>query len=224
MNRQELGRSLNLIEEMIAAGRPNRPGSPIAPRYITVHNTSNTGSRADARAHSRFVRNTGYYTLPSGKKNYVSWHYTVDDLCVCKHLPINERAIHAGAANGVSVGIEVCMHREIDQAAANDRAARLVAALLHDLKLSTAAIRTHKSWTGKACPVLLLPQWEAFVDRVQAILDSLQPLQGDLLLEADERQAIETTPPADFDEDALQEDDHDHELVAEAVAQEFPPF
>lgn len=220
MNRQELGQSLNLIEELVAPGRPNRPGSPIAPRYVTIHNTSNTGSKADARAHSRFVRNTGYYTLPSGKKNYVSWHYTVDDVCVCKHLPINERAIHAGAANGVSVGIEVCMHREIDQAAANDRAARLVAALLHDLKLSTAAMRTHKSWTGKACPVLLLPQWEAFVDRVQETMDSLVLQQDDLLLEADEREAIESTPPADFDPDAPAEEDHDHDAVADAVSRD----
>ena len=64
MNRQELGQSLNLIEELIAAGRPNRPGSPIAPRFVTIHNTSNTGSKADARAHSRFVRNTGFYSGP----------------------------------------------------------------------------------------------------------------------------------------------------------------
>ena len=220
MNRQELGRSLNLVEELIAAGRPNRPGVHIAPRYVTVHNTSNAGSRADAKAHSRFVRNTGFYTLASGKKNYVSWHYTVDDQCVIKHLPISERAIHAGAANGVSVGIEVCMHKEIDQAAANDRVARLVAALLHDLRFTTDAIRTHKSWTGKTCPVLLLPQWPGFVAKVQAILDSIEPLQSDLLLDPEERHAIETTPPADFDPDAPSEDDHDHDAVADAVSRE----
>jgi hypothetical protein len=222
MNRQELGQSLNLIEELIAAGRPNRPGSPIAPRFITIHNTSNTGSRADAKAHSRFVRNTGFYTLASGKKNYVSWHYTVDDACVVKHLPINERAIHAGAANGVSIGIEVCMHREINQPAANDRVARLVAALLHDLKLTTAAIRTHKSWTGKTCPVLLLPQWQAFTAKVQGYLTSLALPPGDVLLDADEREAIDSAPPADFEEDAPQDDDHDHDAVAEAIAKELP--
>ena len=222
MNRQELGRSLNLIEELIAPGRPNRPGNRIAPRYVTIHNTSNTGSRADAKAHSRFVRNTGFYTLPSGKKNHVSWHYTVDDNCVVKHLPLNERAFHAGAANGVSVGIEVCMHREIDQAAANDRAARLVAALLHDFRLSTAAIRTHKSWTGKACPTLLLPNWQAFVDKVQAYLSAFQSPAGDVLLDAEEREAIDSAPPADSDEDAPQDDDHDHEAVAEALGREQP--
>jgi N-acetylmuramoyl-L-alanine amidase CwlA len=218
MNRQELGRSLNLIEELIAAGRPNRPGQRIAPRSVTIHNTSNTGSRADAKAHSRFVRNTGFYTLPSGKKNFVSWHYTVDDACAIKHLPINERAFHAGAANGVSIGIEICMHREIDQAAADARAARLVAVLLHDLKLPLSAIRTHKSWTGKACPVLLLPRWQAFLDRVQAILDDIAPLQGDLVIDADERSVLDSPlPPADAMDNAPDDEDHDHQAMADAL-------
>lgn len=222
MDRPELGRSLNLIEELIAPGRANRPGTPIAPRSITVHNTSNTGSRADARAHSRFVRNTGFYTLPSGRKNHVSWHYTVDDACAIKQLPINERALHAGAANGVSIGIEICMHREIDQPAADARAARLVAVLLHDLRLPLSAIRTHQSWTGKACPTLLLPRWQAFLDQVQAILSAIQPLQGDLVIDADERRAIDSPMPADPDAEAAEDEDHDHQAVADALAQEPP--
>lgn len=221
MNRQELGQSLNLIEELVAVGRPNRSGTPMVPRSVTIHNTSNAGSRADARAHSRFVRNTGFYTLPSGKKNFVSWHYTVDDGCVIKQLPINERAIHAGAANGASIGIEICMHREINQSAANDRAARLVAALLHDLKLTTAAIRTHKSWTGKTCPVLLLPNWQAFVDKVQGYLSSLALPPADVLLDHEERYAIDNTPPADAEEDAPADEDHDHEAMADAVSAEI---
>lgn len=219
MDRRELGRSLALEEELIAPGRPNRPGTPIAPRFVTVHNTSNTGSRADAAAHSRFVRNTGFYTLASGRRNFVSWHYTVDDLRAIKHLPINERAIHAGAANGVSIGIEICMHREIDQPAADARAARLIAALLHDLRLPIAAIRTHKSWTGKACPTLLLPRWQAFLDRVETTFDSIAPLQGDAVIGTDERRALDMPLPADPGDDIPDEDDHDHAAVAEAVMQ-----
>ena len=219
MDRRELGRSLNLTEELIAKGRPNRPGRPIAPRFVTVHNTSNNGPRADASAHSRFVRNTGFYTLPSGRKNFVSWHYTVDDLRAIKHLPINERALHAGAANGVSIGIELCMHREIDQPAADDRAARLVAVLLHDLRLPSSAIRTHRSWTGKACPVLLLPRWRAFLDKVESIRDAIRPLEGDLVVDADERRALDAPMPQDPDGDAPADEDRDHDAVAEAVAE-----
>ena len=172
MERSELGQLLNLSEELIPAGKHNRPGTPIKPSFITLHNTSNTNAGADARAHSRFVRNTGFY-MHKGKKNWVSWHYTVDDQRVIKHLPANEKAYHAGPANSVSVGIEVCMHQGIDRAAADLRAARLVAALLFDLRLNVGSLRTHKSWTGKACPSLLLNDWQNFVKKVAEIRQSI---------------------------------------------------
>lgn len=173
MERHELGQQLNLTVELIPQGMPNRKGSSIAPTYLTIHNTSNTGSGADAAAHSRFVRKTGFYTLASGKKNYVSWHYTVDDQQVIKHLPINERAIHAGSGNGRSIGIEICMHKGIDQKAANLRATKLVAVLMHDLGIKKDHIVTHKHWTNKNCPTLLLSDFEAFRDRAAAIRASI---------------------------------------------------
>jgi N-acetylmuramoyl-L-alanine amidase len=138
MDREELGKLLNLKVEFIPEGKQNRSGKKIVPQYITVHNTSNAGAGANADAHSRFVRNTGFYNIVSNgvtKKNWVSWHYTVDDICVIKHLPVNEHAIHAGAANSQSIGIETCMHKEINQHAADERVASLVAALLFDLNL-----------------------------------------------------------------------------------------
>ncbi|MDZ7894708.1 MAG: N-acetylmuramoyl-L-alanine amidase [Sphingobium sp.] len=99
----------------------------------------------------------------SGAKIWVSWHYTVDDRCVIKQLPINEMAYHAKKGNGTSIAIEVCMNAGIDQAAANARAARLVAALLYDFGWDVNALKTHKDWTGKNCPQLLLSgNWAAF--------------------------------------------------------------
>lgn len=64
------------------------------------------------------------------------------------------------------------MNQGIDQNAAFLRAARLVAALLHDLKLKDDAIVTHQSWTSKACPQLLLDKgkagakWKKFLELV----------------------------------------------------------
>ena len=159
--------NLNLKKEFIPVGKTNRSGKKITVTSITVHNTSNASKGANAAAHSKFVCNTGHYML-NGKKNWVSWHFTVDDVQAIQHLPINERAIHAGPGNASSLGIEVCMHAGIDQAAANLRAARLVAKLLNDLDLPNTAVRTHKSWTNKNCPQLLLPQWEAFLGKVAA--------------------------------------------------------
>lgn len=76
---------------------------------------------------------------------------------VVKHLPTDEQAYHAGSdANRKSLAIEICMHQGIDQKQANLRAARLAAALLYDLKLTIDQVVTHRSWTGKKCPTLLV--------------------------------------------------------------------
>jgi len=114
------------------------------------------------------------------KKNWVSWHYTVDDKRVVKHLPTNEKGWHAGPGNQESIGIEICMNSGIDQAAAFDRTARLAAALLHDLGLSLTDVVTHRFWTGKKCPQLLLDggdegaKWRYFLASVKAYYESIK--------------------------------------------------
>lgn len=228
MNRSELGQSLNLSVELIPEGRSNRSGRQIAPTHLTIHNTSNPHSGADAQAHSRFVREKGFYTLPSGKKNYVSWHYTVDDAGVIKHLPVNERAIHAGNGNGVSIGIEICMHAENDQDAANERAARLVAALMHDLKIPKANIHPHKFWTGKICPTLLLSEFTGFCEKASAICDALDgagedegaPATDELTTDA-ELAGIAVTRENPVEEGDVasdhEEPDDEHDLIATEV-------
>lgn len=174
MTRQELGESLNLKIELIPEDMQNRPGTSISATSITIHNTSNANSGADADAHSRFVRTKGYYENEhTGKRTWVSWHYTVDDKKAIKQLPINEKAFHAKEGNETSIGIETCMHKEIDQEEADDRLARLVAVLCYDLKFSTDAVFPHKKWTGKNCPILLLKKWEQFIERINHYLDAI---------------------------------------------------
>ncbi|MDJ0737906.1 MAG: N-acetylmuramoyl-L-alanine amidase [Nostocaceae cyanobacterium] len=179
MKRKEFGQLLNLKEDYIPLRNKNRPGTPIFIQYITVHNTDNTDSGADALAHAKFVKDPGYYIYKE-KKNWVSWHYTVDDKCVIKHLPINEVGWHSNReGNSKSIGIEICMHQGIDQEAANLRAARLIAALLYDLKLTLDRIVPHYKWTGKNCPSLLLDngkpgsQWKNFISLVKQELSTI---------------------------------------------------
>lgn len=204
MDRTTLGLSLNLSSEMIAAGRPNRPNRSMSPTHITIHNTSNDGAGADATAHSRFVTQTGYYTH-NGKKQNVSWHYTVDDRRVVKHLPISEVGLHAGPGNAKSIGIEICMHKGIDQAAANDRAARLVAALMHDLGIPKDNIVTHEAWTKKKCPTLLRANFDAFVSAALAYFSAIETSGAEntddpqMLITNEERAAIR-----DFIEDGIE--------------------
>jgi N-acetylmuramoyl-L-alanine amidase CwlA len=185
MTRQELLDSINLSEEFISVGRPNRPGDKIEVTKLTIHNTDNTDKGANAKAHSSFVRLTGYYML-NGKKQWVSWHYTVDDSRAIQQLPVNERAYHAGsAANSTSLAMEICMNSDNNQPACDDRAARLAALILYDHNLAINAMVTHESWTGKKCPVLLLApgKWVVFQKLVKGYLDSIQTAKNAKLLD-----------------------------------------
>ena len=165
---------LNIKVEMIPLGRIYRPVvRTIKPTSITIHNTDNTDPGADADAHSKFVRNTGFYKH-NGKIIKVSWHYVVDDQVCIQQLPLTEGAWHAhSAANGSSLAIEVCMHQGIDQAQADDRAARLAAYLLYTHSFDTNAVKTHKDWTDKNCPSKLLGNWSNFLTQVETYLAEL---------------------------------------------------
>lgn len=181
MKRSEFGKLLNLEVDLIPKGKRNRPGHVNEPRYITIHNTANKRAKATADAHNNFLKRNGFYRH-RGRKNWVSWHYTVDDHKVIKHLPINEVGYHSKSGNIKSIGIEICMYRGIDQEKANLRAARLVAALLYDvadLNRNVYQVVPHQRWTGKNCPVLLLDngkprqKWHAFLALIQSELEGI---------------------------------------------------
>ncbi len=170
-----------LIEE-IETGNQNRPGDSITPKFITIHNTSNSDSGADAKAHSRFVRETGFYTTKSGKTIYVSWHFSVDDTYIINHLPENEMAFHAGErANNQSLAIEICMHRENNQNKANTNAAMLTAYLCKKHRINVSNIVPHKEWTGKDCPTLLLNSWNDFIAEVNSYMMNFMALPVSLI-------------------------------------------
>lgn len=214
MDSMSIGRSLNLFEEYIPKHMHNRPGVAIKPSYITVHNTSNTNVGADADAHSRMVRTKGYY-MHKGKKQWVSWHFTVDDRKVIKQLPLNELAYHAGSkGNKNSIAIETCMNKGINHDQANDRLARLVAALLSDLEMDIKCVVPHKHWTGKNCPILILAEWDQFIADVKNHLSRLRALgtSSDLLLSERENNFDAVSEAL---QDELPDFDIDHELMAE---------
>lgn len=180
MRRKDFGRTLNLESSYIPIGRRNRPRGTNALTSVTIHNTDNTNAGANARQHAKFLEKVGYH---SGGI-WVSWHYTVDDKRVVKHLPIDEQSYHAHAdANASSAAIEICMYSGIDQEAAFDRAARLVAVLLYDIKSlgrTTDNVFPHQHWTGKRCPRLLLnsagkpgTKWKNFLSKAQDYFESI---------------------------------------------------
>ena len=82
-------KKLNLKEGLIKQGAENRPGYiKTSVEYITVHDTANQGSTADATMHYNYI--TG------GSSGTTSWHYSVDQDVVYRHIPDQEVAWHAG--------------------------------------------------------------------------------------------------------------------------------
>lgn len=194
-----------VVVELIAPGRKNRPGTPLKPLSITIHNTDNPNAGAGAVAHSKFIRNTGYYML-NGKQHWISWHYVVDDKFIIQNIPVSEQAWHAGPGNASSIGIEICMNAGMNAAAAYQNAAALVATMVNDLGLKASDIVTHESWTGKHCPSVLLQgdNWQKFINLIAQNLSGhgLAPLVTGL--DADDFAiARQNEPLPDIDHDLL---------------------
>lgn len=157
---------MQIIEQLLPAGAKNKPGRSMTPKYITMHNTGNSAKGADAKAHA------SYLTSGAGGQK-VSWHYTVDDGVIYQHLADTEQGWHAadrqGPGNTQSIGIEVCMNAGIDQAKAEENAAKLVAQLMKKHGIPLANVTTHQHWYPKKyCPALILPHWDKFVSAVEA--------------------------------------------------------
>jgi hypothetical protein len=171
MTEQEAIDKLAVVVDLIPAGNSNRPGTRIDPTHVTIHNTGNSNRGADAAMHARYIRSA------DARARQVSWHFTVDDHSVYKHLPSNERAWHARAGNGVSIGIEVCENEGIDENAAVERAALLTALMMVAYGIPAEKVVSHQSWTEKDCPRVILRRpggFAAFRDRAAAFVQEMR--------------------------------------------------
>lgn len=192
MTQDEAYERLNVEEDLIPSGLSNRPGIPIQPSYITVHNTANAARGADARMHAIYLKGA------DARQRQVSWHFTVDDKRCIKHLPTKEKAWHAGPGNSKSIGIEICEHKGIDMDAAIDRASLLTAVLMFALDIPRERVVPHQFWTGKDCPHVVLRNqggFDAFRDRADEYLEELQAVPVEEVAAASAMQDIAISAP-----------------------------
>ena len=137
-----------IVQDLIPAGRRNRPGGSNPCRYITIHETGNPAHGANARAHASYLKTTG---------DSVSWHCTVDDSAVYQHLPDTETAWHAtdgadGPGNCTSIGVEICVNEGGSFARAKENAASLVRLLMERWQIPVERVVQHHHWYNKNCP------------------------------------------------------------------------
>ena len=175
---------MRINQDFIPAGKSNRPGYPMTPEYITIHQTGNASAGANAEMHARYLKN------PS--TNVASWHYTVDDAEIYQHLPLTENGWHAadgtnGPGNRKSIGIEGCINRDGDLAKAEDNMAWLAAKLIKEvssLKPFPECMKQHYDWNNtRNCPRQIRERrngWEDFLAQVKEYLkpeDDFPPIQ-----------------------------------------------
>uniref|UniRef100_UPI000AE1CABE N-acetylmuramoyl-L-alanine amidase n=1 Tax=Bacillus sp. JCM 19041 TaxID=1460637 RepID=UPI000AE1CABE len=144
---------MQIVKDYVPITHRNRPGYPMTPLYITIHETGNEKEDATARMHARYVKLS---------TTAVSWHYTVDDQDIAyQHLPTNENGWHAGdgrdgIGNRQSVGIELCVNKGSDFEKTRRNAAMLVLILQEKYGIALQNVVTHQHWSGKNCPRFLL--------------------------------------------------------------------
>lgn len=157
---------MEIIQNFIPKGRPNRPGNVIEVEFVTAHNTGDPGATDEQEAE--------YQKGDDCANREASWQLQVDDNSITQSMPvgpgITEEAFHAadgfwGPGNHRSVAIEICevgtgatlIERALSprQQKANDNAAQLAAYLLKMFNKPLANVRQHHDWYNKDCPRLL---------------------------------------------------------------------
>lgn len=153
----EEGVTMNIIQDLIPKGCINRPGTASSREYITIHETGNKTVGAGAKAHANYIK-----TL----KSKTSWHYTVDDESIYQHIPDDEKSYHTSDkfANENSIAIEICVNIDGDFSKAVANAIELVRTLMKKYNIPIKNVKTHKDWTGKKCPAILLSGWDKFIE------------------------------------------------------------
>ncbi|AKG03400.1 N-acetylmuramoyl-L-alanine amidase (plasmid) [Salimicrobium jeotgali] len=150
-----------IIEDFIPKANTNRPGNPIRPSHITVHETANTDVGANAQMHANYLKSE------EAQEREVSWHYTVDDSKTYQHLLEDEIGWHAGSeGNKKSIGVELCVNNDGDFFKTRNRGIKLIRLLMRKWDIPLSRVVPHYYWTGKDCPAQLLNEWSIFKDQI----------------------------------------------------------
>lgn len=160
-------------EYLLTRHNPNdidMPSSKIVPTSITIHNTDWINVASATTPAEQYTRATVNDNLKD-----VRIHFYVDDKCAWQNLPLDLMSWHAGTNEGnrTSLSIECIMSPSYNNTdrKSEDNAARLAAYLLNKYGFGIDRLRTHKSWSGKQCPLYILPHWDVFVAKVKSYMN-----------------------------------------------------
>ena len=157
------------VTRQIVGNLDNTYGDGNGRDWITIHETANTNSGADAEAHADLQS--------GGNSRDASWHYSVDDHSAYQSYEDTIQCWHAGDGQGTgnlhSIAIEICVNKDGNFAQACANAASLTSDLLDKYGLGIDRVVQHNKWSGKNCPTYLRNgskgiSWADFLDMVRA--------------------------------------------------------
>lgn len=143
--------------------------------YVTIHNTADIAEAKGTNDAEQYTR----ATWPNQNMGDARVHYFIDETDCWQNLREDEVGWHAGdgvgPGNDTSLGIEIIMDGSGSEAdtQAEDRGALLAAILLKRHGLGIDRLVPHKKWSGKYCPVYILPHWDTFVSKVSRYLAAM---------------------------------------------------
>ncbi len=151
-------------------------GTAGVPLGITVHNTEMINVQSGTNAAEQYTRATYNGNMGGVVVHYYVWHSDIWRL-----LTDNERGWHAGDGSGrkkskngkkkIGGNLDTIAIEAIgEDAETEETTAYLVAYLCREHKLDPAYdVYPHKYWSGKNCPVYILPHWDSFLENVTRI-------------------------------------------------------
>lgn len=165
---------LTVNEYLLTNHNPNRidmPYQKITPTSITIHNTDWISVASSTTPAEQYTRATVNDNLKD-----VRIHFYVDDKCAWQNLPLDLMSWHSGTNEGnrTSISIECIMSPNYNATdkKSEDNAAKLAAYLLKKYGFGIDKMVTHKYWSGKQCPLYILPHWNDFVAKVKSYMGS----------------------------------------------------
>ena len=145
----------------------NRNGAKV--EYIVIHDTGNTGSKADVDAHFNYF---------NGANRNASADYFVDDKKIGQFVEdynyswaVGDGKGAYGITNRNSVSIELCINPETNRATAINNLVDLTKYLMNKYGLSSDKVKRHYDASRKTCPFSMSSnnwaEWYEFKKRLE---------------------------------------------------------
>ncbi|MGE7624604.1 N-acetylmuramoyl-L-alanine amidase [Viridibacillus sp. NPDC096237] len=145
-------------------------------KWITIHETDNENTTANADAHGRLQA--------GGNSRSASWHYTVDEKEAVQSFNHNIKCWAAGDGSGNgnanSIHIEICVNKDGNYKKAVENAAALAKKIMEAENIPLDRVVQHNHWSGKNCPSKIRSgkagvTWAGFKDILKEVTTVSKP-------------------------------------------------